>query len=437
MTGVPFRAGPGNRAGPTGYPRAMRGGLELSSARLAPLRQVSRRRWRSALFDLMVAGSVAFLAMLPIDRRAPSGPGLIGLGMAAALLVRRRRPLAVMAAVSALALLQVLLFPSSIAPRPFDVAVLIAMYSVVKYGRRLWHGLLAAVPVVIGAVIEVARQRDISRPGVSLLQAWGEELFFVLGVCAAVWLTAFTLRTRRLYVLGLEERAATAEREREHLATIAVAEERATIARELHDVVAHSMAVMIVQADGATYALDQDPEQARIAIKQVAATGRDALEDMRRLVGVLRGADSDADAGAADRRRAGLDQVAALADRARSAGLTVTVSEDERPPSLPAAVELTAFRILQEALTNVLRHAGPGARVALFLRYRPGVVGGVVGIEVTDDGGGRLATESVRASETGHGLVGMRERVAVHAGTFAAGPKLGGGWSVTAEIPWM
>ena len=420
MTGVPFRAGPGNRAGSTGYPRAMRGRLD--------------RRWRSALFDLMVAGFIAFLAMLPIERHLPSGPGLIGLGMAAALLVRRRRPLAVMAAVSALALLQVLLFPASADPRPFDVGVLVAMYSVVKYGRHLWHGLLAAVPVVIGAVIEVARHA-VTRPGVSAAQVWGEQLFFVLGVCAAVWLTAFTIRTRRLYVLGLEERAATAEREREHLATIAVAEERATIARELHDVVAHSMAVMIVQADGASYAVDQDPEQARVAIKQVAATGRDALEDMRRLVGVLRGADSDSDpdAGAADRRRAGLDQVVTLAERARSAGLTVTLSEDERPPSLPAAVELTVFRILQEALTNVLRHAGPGARVALFLRYRPGVVG----VEVTDDGGGRLATESVRASGAGHGLVGMRERVAVHAGTFAAGPRLGGGWSVTAEVPWM
>jgi signal transduction histidine kinase len=391
-------------------------------------------RSRSALFDLMVAGFVALLALLPLG--GVGGVGLIGLGMAAALLPRRRYPLVVMAVVSALGLLQVVLFPPSADPRPFDVAVFIAMYSVVKYGRHRWHGLLAAVPVVIGAVIEVGRHFAKTAAG-DPWRAWGESLFFILGLCAAVWLTAYTLRIRRLHVLGLEERAATAEREREHLATIAVAEERATIARELHDVVAHSMAVMIVQADGASYALDQDPEQARVAIKQVAATGRDALEDMRRLVGVLRGAgaDSDAEAGVADRRRAGLDQLATLTDRACSAGLRVTVAEDERPPALPAAVELTVFRIVQEALTNVLRHAGPGARVALFLRYRPGVAGGVVGIEVTDDGGGLLATESVTAS-SGHGLVGMRERVAVHGGTFAAGPKLGGGWSVTAEVPW-
>jgi signal transduction histidine kinase len=396
----------------------MRGGLD--------------RRRRSALFDLMVAGFVALL-VLPVDRFRLGGLGLIGLGMAAAMLWRRPFPLAVMAAVSALGLLQVTLFPSSADPRPFDIAVLIAMYSVVKYGRRRWHGLLAAVPVVIGAVIEVARHLPNASATGGLWRSWGESLFFILGFCAAVWLTAYTLRTRRLYVLGLEERAVTAEREREHLATIAVAQERATIARELHDVVAHSMAVMIVQADGASYALDQDPEQARVAMKQVAATGRDALEDMRRLVGVLRGAGADADSDG-DRRRAGLDQLAALTDRARSAGLTLTVSEDVRPPSLPAAVELTVFRILQEALTNVLRHAGPGARVALCLRYRPGAVG----VEVTDDGGGRLVTEYVTSAvrRTGHGLVGMRERVAVHGGTFAAGPKLGGGWSVTAEIPW-
>jgi signal transduction histidine kinase len=397
------------------------------------------RRRRSLLFDLMVAGFVAFLT-LPFSGVDPGPPALIGFAMAATMPLRRRYPLGVMAAVSALALLQVLLFPPTADPRPYDAAVLIAMYSVVKYGRRRWHGLLAAVPVAIGVVIEVARHVSRAEAAADPARIWGESVAFLLAVCAAVWLTAYTLRTRRLYVLGLEERAATAERERDHLATIAVAQERATIARELHDVVAHSMAVMIVQADGATYALDRDPEQARVAIKQVAATGREALEDMRRLVGVLRGGAAD-DADTADRRRAGLDQLDTLVDRARSAGLALTVGEDGTRATLPQAVELTVFRIVQEALTNVLRHAGPGARVALSLRYRPGVVG----VEVTDDGGGRLATlerdpgggvEAVRPSGTGHGLVGMRERVAVHGGTFAAGPRLGGGWHVVAEVPW-
>jgi signal transduction histidine kinase len=267
------------------------------------------------------------------------------------------------------------------------------------------------------------------RAGVSIIQAWAEALIFLVAVCAAVWLTAYVLRTRRLYVLGLEERAVTAERERDHLATIAVAQERATIARELHDVVAHSMAVMIVQADGATYALDRDPEQARVAIKQVAATGRDALEDMRRLVGVLRGGAEDDEA--PDRRRVGLDQLTALTERARSAGLALTVTEDGDRGSLPAAVELTVFRIVQEALTNTLRHAGPGAKVSLEMRYRPGSVQ----VEVIDDGAGALSGGAPQPG-TGHGLVGMRERVAVHGGRFTAGPRLGGGWYLTAEVPW-
>jgi signal transduction histidine kinase len=189
---------------------------------------------------------------------------------------------------------------------------------------------------------------------------------------------------------------------------------------------------MIVQADGAGYALDRDPGQARVAIKQVAATGRDALEDMRRLVGVLRGAATDEAAGTTDRRRAGLDQLDTLVDRARGAGLALEVTEEGARETLPPAVELAVFRIVQEALTNVLRHAQPQARVALSLRYQPGVVA----LEVTDDGGGRLATEAVRPSGAGHGLVGMRERVAVHGGTFSAGPRLGSGWSVSAELPW-
>jgi signal transduction histidine kinase len=248
---------------------------------------------------------------------------------------------------------------------------------------------------------------------------------------AAVWLTGYTVRTRRRYVIGLEERAANAERERDHLATIAVAEERASIGRDLHDVVAHSMAVMIVQADGAGYALDSDPEQARLAIKQVASTGRDALEDMRRLVEVLRGTASARGDEVTDRRRIGLDQLDALVDQARSAGLAVTFEQTGGGDRMPAAVELTIYRIVQEALTNVLRHAGPAAAVRIQLRYSCGAVD----LEVLDDGGGRLP-KTTGSPAGGHGLVGMRERISVHCGRFDSGPRLGGGWRVAAWVPW-
>jgi signal transduction histidine kinase len=402
-----------------------------------------RIRPRSVAFDIMVAAIVGLTAVVPfLSASRGIGVELIGLGMAAALLARRWYPLPVMAAVSLGGLLQVLLYSHRHDPQLYDVAVLIAMYSAVKYGRRLWHGFLAAVPVVIGCGTELVRHIAVHSGLAHYAQLWAEETAFLLTICATVWLTAYTLRTRRLYVASLEARAATAERERDHLARIAVATERASIARELHDVVAHSMAVMIVQADGAAYTLDGDPDRAKVAIKQVAATGRDALEDMRRLVGVLRAGHDDETEPPEDRRRVGLDQLDALVDGARSAGLTVTLTEHGQRPELPAAVGLAVYRIVQEALTNVLRHAAPTAAVELALRYRPDTVR----IEVRDDGvdgsgagASRPGSPGVRSSELsgeGHGLVGMRERVAVHGGTFEAGPRLGGGWRVSAEVPW-
>jgi signal transduction histidine kinase len=405
-------------------------GISATLVRM-PATQVTRPR-RSRLFDLMIAGLVVLLSVLPIFSGRQLGlTSLIGVAMAAALLVRRRYPLSVMAVVSLLGLLQVLAFAPANDPMPYDIAILIAMYSVVKYSRTLWHGYLAAVPVVIGIVVEIDRHINRRAVYADPVQIWTEAVAFLAALCAAVWLTGYTVRTRRLYVVGLEERAATAERERDHLATIAVVEERASIARDLHDVVAHSMAVMIVQADGATYALDSDPEQAKLAIKQVATTGRDALEDMRRLVGVLRGTTVEQSDDTTDRRRIGLDQLTTVVDRARSAGLTVTVDETGTRHRIPTGVELTVFRIVQEALTNVLRHAGPAAAVTIRLRYGPNVVD----VEILDDGGGQL-TVSPRPAAGGHGLVGMRERVTVHGGTFDAGPKLGGGWRVTVQVPW-
>jgi signal transduction histidine kinase len=168
---------------------------------------------------------------------------------------------------------------------------------------------------------------------------------------------------------------------------------------------------------------------------------------MRRLVGVLRGGDVERTEPEADRRRIDLDQLGALVDRARSAGLRVTLTEQGQRPELAASAELTVYRIVQEALTNVLRHAGPGATVDLALRYQPGAVR----IEVGDDGGGAATGGGHRPERSGrpgsdgggsarrgsgHGLVGMRERVAVHGGTLEAGPTLGGGWRVSAEVPW-
>jgi signal transduction histidine kinase len=389
-----------------------------------------RGRLLPALFDLMIAGLVVVGGGLTLA--VPNGMVevlLIGGPMTIAVLFRRRYPVIVMAVVSAFAFVQVI--ADGTLPAGYDVAVLIALYAVVKYARHVFFAYLAGCVAAVGIVLLMVARGTSS--------SWASEVTMYTAVCAAVWLTAYVLRTRRLYVESLEERAATAERERDHLAKLAAADERASIARELHDVVAHSLAVMIVQADGASYALDGDREQARNAMQTIAGTGRDALEDMRRIVGVLRGTAS-ADDGE-ERRRIGLDQLGALAERARSAGLGVDLRVHGQPRALAPAEELTIYRLAQEALTNALRHAGQGALVTVALTFTPTAVT----LDVVDDGAGRLVTvggvpeaagqRSLAAVSGGHGLIGMRERVAVHGGDFSAGPRLGGGWQVRAMVP--
>jgi signal transduction histidine kinase len=250
------------------------------------------------------------------------------------------------------------------------------------------------------------------------------------GAAAVVPLTAVTVtaavvgrgrRTRRAYLAALEDRAARAERERDQLARIAVAEERARIARELHDVVAHNLSVMTALADGAGFA--PGSERAREAVAQIAVTGRQALGEMHRLVGVLR-----ADGEAPELAPApGLDDLGALVEHVRAAGLPVTLTVTGQPVSLTAGAQLAVHRLVQESLTNTLRH-GVGVRsAAVRLDWR----GDALDVEVTDDGA------AVRAPErgSGHGLVGMRERLAPFGGAVTAGPAPDGGWRVTAALP--
>jgi signal transduction histidine kinase len=382
------------------------------------------QRLRSILFDLLVAAGVAGLTSLGIFmRQTPPATMFLGFAMALVLTLRRHYPLWTMAVVSSCALLQVILFGVQDDPLPYDLAVLIGMYSVVKYGRRMLGSWLAAATVGVGIVIEAYRHGNATN--------WWALAIWYVGVCGGVWLMAYTVRARRAYVAGLEERATTLEREREHLAQIAVADERAAIARELHDVVAHSLAVMIVQADGGRYAFDSDPDQARTALDTVATTGREALEDMRRLVGVLRGTGASAPSEQAPegRQRITMEGLEALVERARSAGLYVTVETTGTRVPLAPAVELAAYRIVQEALTNVLRHAGRHAKVTLSVGYGPDALA----LSIVDDGGERPGPSE--GTGVGNGLVGMRERVSVHNGQFAAGPRLDGGWSVSVTLP--
>jgi hypothetical protein len=235
------------------------------------------------------------------------------------------------------------------------------------------------------------------------------------------------MRTRREQVAALEERARRLEREREEQSRRAVSEERLRIARELHDVVAHSMSVIAVQAGVANHVIDSRPDLARDALSTVETNSRAALVEMRRLLGVLRQGDEPS---ASLAPTPGLSEVPALVRRLARAGLDVAVSVEGSPSGVPDAVDLSGYRIVQEGLTNVLRHGGPAARVTIGYRR------GALDLSVVDDGRPPGAARVEPASGAGQGLIGMRERVAVFGGRFTAGPRPDGGFAVTATLPY-
>ncbi|MEU4655953.1 sensor histidine kinase [Streptomyces sp. NPDC023723] len=363
---------------------------------------------------------------------------VLGTLMALCLLARRRFPGTVLTAVLALSVGQFLLYdlpelPLASAPATYDVAALFAMMSVVHHSRTTWMPYLAG-----GVVLLVPAAGTVGMPALGFEPFIDLDALLILwGLTLTVWLTAFALHTRRLYAESQAARAWHAEREQEQRVRLAATRERAEIARELHDVVAHSLAVMILQADGAGSVLRKSPDLAQSALKTIAATGRDAIDDMHRIVRVLRegnpdsDSEPDSDGGGPPRRLITLDEIEVVAERARAAGLTVDVSVRVGEGRLAPAEEMTAFRIVQECLTNVLRHAGAGAGVDIRLSEERGTL--LIG--VVDDGAGTLAGHGVGGHSGGNGLVGMRERVELAGGSFEAGPRLGSGWQVRASIP--
>jgi signal transduction histidine kinase len=280
---------------------------------------------------------------------------------------------------------------------------------------------------------------------------WGDAAIGIV-VMVALWVWGDSRRMRRLQVELVEERALRAERERDEQARAAAREERTRIAREMHDIVAHSVSVMVVQAGAARRMVDLDPTAAGEAAGQIEATGRDALREMRRVLGVLR---TDAEgrvdgesraargdtidgAGGAGRGprepipspaaepQPGLAELDRLVAQCRDAGLDVRLRIDGDARALPSGIELAAYRIVQEALTNTMKHAGP-ARAEVRLMYADDAVS----VIVADDGRGAAA----EPAKGGHGLAGMRERVAVYGGEIQAGSRPGGGFRVRATLP--
>jgi signal transduction histidine kinase len=264
----------------------------------------------------------------------------------------------------------------------------------------------------------------------------GATPWFRIGAVSAVffgpsvlaWVLGDSMRWRRGYYKALEERAARLEAERDAQAQIAAAAERARIARELHDVVAHNVSVMVVQADGAAYALDRSPERTRDALAAISRTGRQALAEMRQLLGVLR-TSTDEEVSPDLGPQPGLDQIADLLAHSRAAGLPVSFTVEGVPHALPPGIALAAYRVVQESLTNTRKHGGARVSSAVTMRFcEDGLK-----IVVTDDGHGPAA----ESDGAGHGLVGMRERVEMYGGTVQTGPRAEGGYRVSATLPFQ
>ena len=296
------------------------------------------------------------------------------------------------------------------------IASLVAFYTVAAY-KPLRGVVLAAVTMEAWVVLINFGGAGVKEP------QRAASLLAQSALLAAAGFAGYCARTRRAYLEAAQDRAGRLERERDQQAQLAAAAERARIAREVHDIVAHNIAVMIALADGAAYTAETNPGQAASVMGQVAATGRSALGEMRRLVGVLR---EPATPGHAP--QPGLDDLEELIASVRAAGLPARLTVTGPPFALPPSAQLALYRITQEALTNTLKHA-PGTTAQVRLAYLPGQVE----LEVTDDGrtgavppGG----ESAGLPGGGHGIAGMRERAATFGGQVSAGPRSGGGWLV-------
>lgn len=346
----------------------------------------------------------------------------LALALSAVVALRRRMPEKMLLLAVLVGALQLLL---DVQVNPGDFAMLVIIYTVAANGAR-WASRLALAGGLVASTISTLRWPN---------ETEGQWADAVSAVFLAVpfllaWVIGDSLRTRRAYYAELEERAARLQREREAQSKAAVAAERARIARELHDVVAHNVSVMVVQADGAAYVLDASPEQAKQALETISTTGRQALTEMRRLLGVLRAGD---DGGGEYVPQPGVDQLTDLIEQVRGAGLPVAFEVEGESRPLASGVELTAYRIVQEALTNTRKHGGPEARAKVRLTFGDGDLS----LLIEDDGRGAQQElyEGGGEDGQGQGLIGMRERVGMVSGTLDAGPRPGGGFRISAVLP--
>ncbi|MFF7214384.1 sensor histidine kinase [Streptomyces sp. NPDC008238] len=379
--------------------------------------------WVDSFWALVLLGfSALWIANddLHANTRAAAVPLALALSLVVAL--RRRMPEKMLLLAVLVGVVQLVLDVQS---NPGDFAMLVIIYTVAANGAR-WASRLALLGGLSASTISTLRWPNESEG------YWADAVatVFLAVPFLLAWVIGDSLRTRRAYYAELEERAARLQREREAQSKAAVAAERARIARELHDVVAHNVSVMVVQADGAAYVLDASPEQAKQALETISTTGRQALTEMRRLLGVLRAGD---DGGGEYVPQPGVDQLTDLIEQVRGAGLPVAFEVEGESRPLASGVELTAYRIVQEALTNTRKHGGPEARAKVRLTFGDSDLS----LLIEDDGRGAQQElyEGGGEDGQGQGLIGMRERVGMVSGTLDAGPRPGGGFRISAVLP--
>jgi signal transduction histidine kinase len=381
----------------------------------APAPQAGPRRDFSVVFDLgpVLVLTVGALWSVRPDDRLSDYVGLVLVVLP--LLGRRFWPFASLALVAAATVLNAHSFGI---PWVQVTSVALASESVGQYGRgRSTTAILVLLVAGLMALGLIAQDAD------AMLSI---VLPFVIVVPS--WIVGDTIRSRGLEEAARIETAERSLREREARLAGAAAEERRHVARELHDVVAHSVSVMLIQAGAARQVVRTSPDRAEEALLAVEATGREAMRELRRLLGVLGddGLDEPVDSGGVA-PQPGVDHLGTLVDRIRAAGLPAELEVDGESRALPTSLDVTVYRIVQEALTNALRYAGR-ARTIVHLTYEPAQLR----VEVLDDGPGG-ATD--RGDGSGRGLTGMRERASLSGGRLEAGPRLGGGYAVRAWLP--
>ncbi len=371
------------------------------------------------LVDGVMAAVLVFFGAISAFERNTLAPTLAGVFIGAPLLFRRRFPAASFWAVCFFGAIEAVWGNR---PSISALAVPMAVYALAAYRPRR-VSLIGLGVGMVGAGVALNHWIGPARPHVSYV----DEMFVYCVLAAPLiiaWVLGDSMRYRRAYYLHLEDKARRLERERDQQAQIGAAAERARIARELHDVVAHHVSVMVVQAEGASYALDSSPETTRRALGTIAETGRSALAEMRRLIGVLRSEGNTADRAP----QPGVDQLEDLLEQVRATGIAVDFKVEGVPVQLPQGMALAAYRIVQESLTNTRKHGGPRVRAQVSLHYGEDELR----MLVRDDGRGASALTDGK----GNGLTGMKERVAMYGGALQAGPRIEGGYQVEAVLPY-